>query len=187
MIENYLQMLGILIPVLVALLAAFWKLVNKADNNKTKFQQDIMAARGTILSSEIIPQLIMLIEKVETERDMGNRMESIEDIIGRTTHGYSLQLIVKRINELNDLDILLTRTISFCFNCAYDMLLAAAIVGVCIIWLFVNQYWINFITIVTFAGFIILFKLVYDTLMYSKNVHRFIQKHNEIQLGRNGT
>jgi hypothetical protein len=176
-------MLGILIPVMAALLAAFWKLLNKADENRTKYQQDVLAVRGTVISGDVIPQLIKLLEDIEGEREL-NRTQSIETIIGRATHGHSLQQIVKRINELNDLDILFMKTISVCFNCAYDMLLVASVVGVYLLWLFIDQYWNYFIPLAVFAGLIVLVKLIYDTLAYSRNIHRFIQKHSEMQLGR---
>ncbi len=184
MTENYLQLLALLLPLLAGLLAAFWKFVDKADKDKTKFQQDIMAVRGTVISGEIIPQLIKLIEDIETERELGGRNESIENIIGRSTHGYSLQSFVKRINELNDMDVLLTKIVSYCFNCAYDFLFAAAVCGVFILWLFIDQYWTNFVIVVSFASLVIVLKLFYDTLTYTKSVHKFIQKHNELQLGR---
>jgi len=186
LIDNYVQMLGILIPIMAALLAAFWKLLNKADDNKTKYQQDVLAVRGTVISGDVIPQLIKLLEDVEAEREL-NRTESIESIIGRTTHGHSMQQIVKRINEINDLDILFTKTISLCFNCAYDTLLVASIVGAYLLWLFIDQYWSYFIPVAVFAGWIVLVKLVYDTLSYSRNIHRFIQKHSEMRLGRSQT
>jgi uncharacterized membrane protein len=186
LIGNYLQILGILIPVIAALLAAFWKLINKADDNRTKYQQDVLAVRGTVVSGDVIPQLVKLIENVETEREL-NSTETIENIIGRTTHGHSLKQIVNRINELNDLDILLSKTVDSCFSCAYDMLLASAIVGICILWLFVDQYWSYFVTIALFAGFVVLSKVVYDILAYSRNIHKFIRRHNEMQLGRNQT
>jgi hypothetical protein len=179
-------MLGILLPVMAALLAAFWKLMNKADDNKTKYQQDVLAVRGNVISGDVVPQLIKLLEDVETERDLDGS-ESIETIMGRATHGHSLQQIVKRINELNDLDILFMKTVSICFKCAYDMLLVAAIVGVCVLWVFVDQYWNYFIVMVAFSGLIILPKLIHDTLAYSRNIQRFIQKHSEMQLGRSQT
>jgi membrane protein YdbS with pleckstrin-like domain len=184
LIENYLQWLGVLVPLIAGLLAAFWKLLDKADDNRTKFQQDIMAVRGTVISGEIIPQLIKLLESIENERDVSGRTVSIDTIISRSTHGHTLRLVVDKINQLNDLDILLAKTLSFCFNAAYDVLANAIISGFFILWLFIDQYWANFLTIASLALAIIITKLIYDVLKYTRSVQKFIQKHSEMQLGR---
>jgi hypothetical protein len=184
LIENWIQLLSILIPVLAALLAAFWKLLDKIDKNKSKYQQDVLAVRGTVISEDVIPQLIELIEKVETERAL-DQSKTVEQILEKAIHGHSIQQIVKRINEVNDMDILYIKTISLSFACAYDLLLVAVLTGVCIIWLFIDQYWEYFISLAIFAGLIILIKLIFNILQYTRNLHRFIQKDNEMRLGRN--
>jgi hypothetical protein len=184
LIENWLQLLGILLPVLAALLAAFWKLLDKIDKNKSKYQQDVLAIRGTVIAGDVIPRLIGLIEKVETERTL-DQSKTVEQILEKATYGHSMQQIVNRINELNDMDILYTRTIFLSFACAYDVLSAAVLTGICTLWLFIDQYWEYFISMVILAGLIILIKLVYDILQYTRNLNRFIQKDNEMRLGRN--
>lgn len=183
MIENWVEVLGLLLMVLVALLAAFWKLLNKAGENKSKYQLDVLAVRGTVLSRDVIPQLIELMQRVESIR-MLDRSKTLEQILEKATHGYSLQQIVKRISEINDLDVLYLKAISLAFACAYDLLLAAVLMGISIVWLFVDQYWEYFIPLTIFAGLIILIKSIYNVLQYTRNLRAFIQKDNEMRLGR---
>jgi len=186
LIENWVEVLGLLILILVALLAAFWKLLNKAGENKSKYQMDVLAARGTTISRDVVPQLITLMERVEKIRTL-NQSKTLEEILEEATHGYSLQQIINKINEINDLDVLYLKTISLAFNCAYDVLLAAVLIGTTIVWLFVDRYWEFFIPLVVFAGLIILIKSIFNILQYSRNLHSFIKKDNELRLGRSAS
>jgi len=183
LIENWIPLLGLLLTVLVALLAAFWKLLGKAGENKSKYQLDVLAVRATILSRDIIPRLVELIKKIDNERGL-DPSKTVEQILEKATHGYSLQNIVKSISEVNDLEALYLKTISLAFVCAYDLLLAAVLIGAIIVWLFLNQFWEYFIPLSIFAGLIILIKSAYNILQYTRNLHRFIQKDNEMRLGR---
>lgn len=183
MIENGVEVLGLLLIVLVALLTAFWKLLNKAGENKSKYQMDVLASRGTVISRDAIPQIIDLIEKVQKTQSL-DQSKTPEQILEEATYGYSLQKIVSSISKINELDALYLKTISLAFTCAYDLLLAAILIGISIVWLFVNLYWEYFIPLVIFAGLIILIKSAFNILQYTRNLRSFIQKDNELRLGR---
>jgi len=183
LIENWIEILGLLLLILVTLLAAFWKLLNKAGENKSKYQMDVLASRGTVVSRDVVPQLIELIKRVEETRTL-DQSQTLEEILEEATRGYSLQQIINKINEINDLEVLYLKTIALAFNCAYDLLLAAVLIGITIVWLFINQHWEYFIPLVIFAGLTILIKSIANILQYSGNLHLFIKKDNELRLGR---
>lgn len=183
MTESFIQTLSLLVVVLVALLGGFWQFVKKAGDNKTRYQQDVISMRSIIISSELVPQIVQLIEKVEAERGQrGSR--DIEQILSKSSFAYTMQYIARTMGKINEIDNLYLVTIRLAFTCAYDLLLASVIPAVSIIWLFVDRYWEHFIPLVIFSGLIIVFKIIVDILRYTRNIGRFIEKDNEIRLGR---
>lgn len=79
MIQNWVEIVGVLILVLVALIGAFWKLIKISVDNKSRYEQDIKATRSLVISRDVIPEIISLIEKVEVERGLrpGQGLEEI--------------------------------------------------------------------------------------------------------------
>lgn len=183
MIQAFWQIIGILILVSGAFLGGYWKFLKVAGNNKIRYQQDAIAMRSIIVSSELVPQIVSLIEKVEAER-VQSQKETIEQILSRSSFAYPIQSIPRIISKTNEVDVLYLRTVSSAFRCAYDLLIATAIPILSAVWLFLDVYWDQFIPLILFAGAIILIKTVYDVLRYTNAIRQFIDKDNEIRLGR---
>lgn len=185
MIEAFWQVVGVLLVASGALLGGYWKFLKIANNNKSRYQQDALTMRSIILSSELVPQIVSLIEKVETER-VQSRSEAIEQILSRSSFAYPIQSTARIMSKINDTDTLYLRTVSIAFKCAYDLLIAAALPALTLAWLYVNAYWNQFVVLMIFGGVLITVKNIYDVLRYTNAVKQFIDKDNEIRLGRGG-
>lgn len=185
MIQNWVAIVGVLIVVLVALIGAFWKMVGIAGDNKSRYEQDINATRSLVISRDVIPEIISLIEKVEIEKGL-RPGQGLEDILSpsQSSFAHSLRRVIQSMSPINELEGLYLRTIDRAFKCAYDMLVMAIIPGITILWIFVDLYWEHFIPLIVLAGVIILIKAIFDILAYTRTVRRFIDKDNEIRLGR---
>lgn len=177
-----IETLGVLIVILVALLGGFWQFVKIANKNKVQYQQDAMAMRSTIVSSELVPHLVLLIEKVEGERSISKR-NSIEQILSRSSFAFP-QIITRAIGKINDVKTVYLQTIKSAFKCAYDLLIMSVLPALTIVWIFLDVYWEQFILLSLFGGSAILIKTIYDVLKYTSAVRQFIDKDNEIRLGR---
>lgn len=185
MIEASWQLVGILFAAVVALLGGFWKFLKLAGNNKTRFQQDALAMRSIILSSELVPQIVSLIEKVEIERGQ-TRGEAIEQILSRSSFAYPIQSTARTMSKMNDVDTLYLRTVSLAFRSAYDLLIATFLPALTLLWLFIGVYWDQFVLLILFGSFVMTIKTIFDVYKYTNAVKQFIDKDNEIRLGRSG-
>jgi hypothetical protein len=185
LIQNWLEILSVLILILAGIIGAFWKLISKASENKSSYHTVINATQSVVLSRDVIPAIISLIEKVEHERDL-NRGQGLEEILSHSQSSLShyLQRVLQPLNPIKELEALYLRTIDYAFTCAYDMLGMAILPAITIIWLFVDTCWDYFIPLVLLTGLIILIKTVFDILRYTQTLRRFINKDNEIRLAR---
>ena len=185
MIQNWVEIVGVLVVVLAALIGAFWKLIKIAVNNKSKYEQDINATRSLVISRDVIPEIISLIEKVEVEKGL-RPAQSLEEILSpsQSSFAYSLQRVIQPMSPINELEGLYLKTIDCTFRCAYDMLMLAIVPGITILWVFIDFHWEYFAPLVLLFGVVILIKGIFDILIYTRTVHRFIEKDNEIRLGR---
>ena len=185
MIQNWVGIASVLILVLAGLIGAFWKLIKTAGDNKSRYEQDITSTRALVISRDVIPEIISLIEKVEVEKGL-RPAQSLEEILSPSQSGFahSLRRVIQPMSPINELEGLYLKVIDCAFRCAYDMLIMAFLPGVTILWVFIDLYWEHFITCIAIFGVVILIKAVFDIVIYTRTLRRFIEKDNEIRLGR---
>lgn len=185
MITNWVEVVGILIAVLAALIGAFWKLISKASDNKSRFQRDLEAIKAIVVSKNVVPEIISLIERVEIQKGLRPGL-SLEDIMSPSDSGfaYSLRRLLQSWNPIAEIERLYLEMVNCTFRCAYDMIGLATLPGITILWVFVDSFWEYFTPLVLLSGLIILIKAAFDVLSYTRTLHRFINKDNEIRLGK---
>jgi hypothetical protein len=185
LIQNWVEIIGVLILVLAALIGAFWKLVKISVDNKSKYEQDIKATRSLVISRDVIPEIISLIEKVEVEKGL-RPGQSLEEVLSpsQSSFAHSLRRVIQPMSPINELEGLYLRAIDCAFKCAYDMLILAIVPGITILWVFIDLHWEYFIPLILLFGGVILIKAVFDILIYTRTLRRFIEKDNEIRLQR---
>lgn len=177
-----IEIISFLTVVILALLGGFWQFTKKAGENKSRFQQDVESIRSIIIASELLPQVVQLIEKVEVKRK--GETEGIEQILSDYSFAYDLKKLVRSSHDITEVENLYLKTTSLAFKCAYDLLIAAALPAITLVWLFIDVFWEYFIPLAIISTLIIVIKTIVDVLKYTKNFSDFIQKDNEIRLGR---
>lgn len=185
MIQNWLEIIGVLVAILVGLIGAFWKLITKASENKKQYENDLEATRSVVTSRDFIPEIAALIEKAVKEKENSPSL-TLEEILGslKSTIAYPLRRVVLPLRPLNELEGLYLKTIDRAFDCAYDMLGIAVLPAIAIIWVFVDLYWEYFLPIISFAGVVILIKTILDVLNYTRTLRQFMRRDTEIRMGR---
>jgi len=178
-----IETVSLLTVVVAALLGGFWQFIKKASENKTQFQQDVESIRSIIIASEILPQIVQLIEKVEAERDEGETGD-IEQILSKFSFASDLKHLARSSHDIAEVENLFLGTTSLAFRCAYDLLIAAALPGATVVWLFIDRFWEYFVPLAIISTLIIFIKTTVDVLKYTRNLSQLIQKDNEIRLGR---
>ena len=68
MIEQFWAALGVIIVVIMALIGAFWKLARHADDTQKKYAVDISAMEAKIRSSQMLPEVIRLMQEVVSDK-----------------------------------------------------------------------------------------------------------------------
>lgn len=178
-----IETISFLTVIVIAILGGFWQFIKKAGENKNRYQKDVQSLRSIIIASELLPNVVQLIEKVESHRTTGN-ISDIERILSDYSFALDLKNLVNSSQNITEIENLYLGTTNFAFKCAYDLLLAAILPVVTLIWLFLDTYWEYFIPIIIFSTIVMVIKALFDVLKYTKNLRAFIKKDDEIRFGR---
>jgi len=188
MIEGFWQAVAILGTITGALLGGFWRFLRAVESNKKRYQNDAKAMRSLVLSSELVPQIISLMDKVEREKNI-DPTASIEEILSRRTFAKPVEDIAKSATKTIEVDSLYFKIIDHGFKCAHDLLILAPLPVISVIWLYaydgeLTQPLIFLSCAIVFylvAGSI---KIIRDILKYTSAIRLFIEKDNEIRFGK---
>jgi hypothetical protein len=68
MIEQFWPALGVIVLIVISLIGAFWKLARHADETQKRYSLDISAMEAKIRSSQMLPEIIKLIQEVVSDK-----------------------------------------------------------------------------------------------------------------------
>jgi len=190
MIEQFWPALGVTVLIVISLIGAFWKLARHADETQKRYSLDISAMEAKIRSSQMLPEIIKLIQEVVSDKKTDPKA-SLEKILSEEKYLQFIRNITKCENEIMEIKNsykLLKATIS---GLSRGMLYLALLISPLIaVFYFSNTQYVSaenlnvVCLILAFATpYFVLFSVVPKVLKYLSASKDLSSKYDEVIMG----